>query len=65
MENDLSYYTRRAAEERSAANATQGPVRDAHLEMARRYEERLHSAKVAARRSAMHAVASEAPTAAA
>lgn len=56
MENDVSYYMRRAAEEGAAATATHGRARDVHLELARRYQERVHSAEVEARRSAIHAV---------
>ncbi len=51
MENDRSYFMRRAAEERSAAdNASDGAARDAHLEMARRYRNLLsdlHSSQTA------------------
>jgi len=38
MRNDRSYFMRRAAQERSAAdNASGDKARDAHQEMARRY----------------------------
>jgi hypothetical protein len=40
MENDRSYFMRRAAQERSAADhALDDAARDAHLEMARRYRQ--------------------------
>lgn len=40
MENDRSYFMRRAAQERSAADhASDEAARDVHLEMARRYRD--------------------------
>jgi hypothetical protein len=40
MENDRSYFTRRAAQERTAADqARNNAARDAHLDMERRYRE--------------------------
>jgi hypothetical protein len=40
MENNRSYFMRRAAQERSAADTADGDrARKAHLEMARRYRE--------------------------
>lgn len=40
MENDRSYFARRADEERSAADKADNPkARDAHRQMAERYEE--------------------------
>jgi hypothetical protein len=40
--NDLSYFLRRASEERTAALYARDPrVRRVHLEMAERYEERV------------------------
>jgi hypothetical protein len=40
--SDLSYYRRRASEERTAAlNSRDARVRRAHTEMAERYEERV------------------------
>ncbi|MGI8705187.1 MAG: hypothetical protein ACR2JJ_05250 [Sphingomicrobium sp.] len=40
MEDDLTYFKRRASEERAAAKkATQLLERDTHLEMAERFEE--------------------------
>jgi len=41
METDLVYYRRRSAQETAAAAAARDPkVRQIHLELARRYEER-------------------------
>lgn len=49
MRNDRSYFMRRAAQERSAAaTATARKAREAHEQMARHYEDRLHSAETAA-----------------
>jgi hypothetical protein len=40
MENDQSYFMRRAAQERSAAlNAGHGKAREAHKELADRYQD--------------------------
>jgi hypothetical protein len=42
MTTDLSYYRRRASQERTAALQARDPrVRRVHLEMAERYEERV------------------------
>lgn len=42
MQSDLSYYRRRASEERTAALQSRHlGVRRAHVEMAKRYEERV------------------------
>ena len=42
MPNDLSYFLKRASDERTAAlHARDSRVRRAHLEMAERYEERV------------------------
>ena len=42
MTSDLSYFLRRASEERTAALYAKDPrVRRVHLEMAERYEERI------------------------
>ena len=44
MTSDLSYYRRRASEERTAALNSRDPrVRRAHVEMAERYEERVRA----------------------
>jgi hypothetical protein len=42
MTSDLSYYRRRASEERTAALNSRDPrARRAHIEMAQRYEQRV------------------------
>jgi predicted nuclease with TOPRIM domain len=42
VSNDLSYFRKRASEERTAAlNARDARVRKVHVEMAERYEERV------------------------
>jgi hypothetical protein len=42
METDVQYYTRRASEERLAAmRSAHVTVRQAHLDMAQRYDERV------------------------
>lgn len=47
MEVDLAYYRRRSAQETLAASeATDGRVREIHLELARRYAERAQSIDV-------------------
>jgi hypothetical protein len=40
MENDRSYFLRRAAQERSAATCAEGKARAVQLELADRYEQR-------------------------
>lgn len=43
MESDVSYFKRRASEERAAAlSASDRQAQKAHLEMARRYEDFVH-----------------------
>jgi hypothetical protein len=50
MENDRSYFMRRAAQERSAADRASGSAsRGAHLELERRYRELVGSVKSPAR----------------
>lgn len=44
MNTDRTYFMRRAAQERSAALNADGKARDAHLELAERYQELTHSA---------------------
>lgn len=45
MENDRTYFMRRAAQERSAADHASGPkARKAHQAMAERYKDLVHSA---------------------
>ena len=47
MHKDLSYYRRRASEERTAALYARHPhVRKVHLELAERYEERVRGLTV-------------------
>lgn len=47
MQNDLSYYRRRASEERTLAlQARQPSVRRIHVEMAERYEARVRGMAV-------------------
>jgi hypothetical protein len=42
MENDLTYFTRRASEERAAAaHAVSAKAQQAHLQLAQHYEARL------------------------
>ena len=43
MESDRTYFMRRAAQERSAAVNADGKAREAHLELAERYQELTHS----------------------
>lgn len=46
MEDERSYYFRRAVEERSAAGKSANPkAREAHERMAERYEEQAHAAE--------------------
>ena len=45
MDNDRNYFTRRASEERSAADKAENPkARDAHRLMAERYEKQASTA---------------------
>ena len=51
MENDRSYFMRRAAQERSAADRAWGKAaRVAHLELERRYRELVGSVRARVRR---------------
>jgi hypothetical protein len=53
MENDRTYFMRRAAQERSAAdNAAGTKARKAHEIMAKRYKDLVHSGEDRARRPA-------------
>ena len=57
MEAELAYYRRRSAEELKAAdNAHDGKVRNVHLELGRRYGERVSTMEAELRRSQLHAV---------
>jgi hypothetical protein len=47
MDTDLAYYRRRAAEEKAAAAAApHSRVRSIHVELARRYDERIRAIEV-------------------
>jgi hypothetical protein len=53
MENDRTYFMRRAAQERSAAdNAADTKAREAHETLAKRYKDLVHSADEFERRPA-------------
>ena len=57
MEADLSYYQRRSAEESAAAAAApNAKAREAHLELARRYEEQIAKLDSELRRAGLHLV---------
>jgi hypothetical protein len=43
METDRSYFMRRAAQERSAATHSKGKAREAHRQMADRYQDLVHA----------------------
>lgn len=57
MEADLKYYHRRSAEESAAARAAlDAKVRDIHLELARRYAERITALNAATQKVSLHLV---------
>jgi hypothetical protein len=57
METDLAYYRRRAAEEAAAAAAARhAKVQQVHLELARRYSERVDALEVEPARAALRLV---------
>jgi hypothetical protein len=57
MDKDRLYFARRAVQERAAAlSATDARVRQVHLEMAARYEERLVEIGKAERAAGIHLV---------
>jgi hypothetical protein len=57
MEADLAYYQRRSREEAAAAAAAEHQgVRAAHLELRRRYEERIAGLGAEQRRSEIHLI---------
>lgn len=57
MEADLKYYRRRSAEESAAAEAARdSKVRAIHLELARRYTERINSLKATVQVASLHLV---------
>ena len=58
MEADLNYYHRRSAEESAAAEAAHNSkVREIHLELARRYSDRITALNAASQRASLHLVA--------
>ena len=60
MEQELTYYRRRAAEEtEAAASSAEGKVREIHLELCRRYDERASNIEAEDRRSELHAVSAD------
>lgn len=57
MDADLKYYHRRSAEESAAAEAARdSKVREVHLELARRYAERITTLNATVRRRSLHLV---------
>jgi hypothetical protein len=55
METDLSYYRHRASKERAAAaSSANGNARAAHLELARRYDERVELLAAESSASRLH-----------
>jgi hypothetical protein len=57
MEADLAYYRRRSAAEANAAAAALDPVvRDVHLELVRRYAERVATLEAGRARAPAHLV---------
>ena len=57
MEADLKYYHRRSAEESAAAAAARdSKVREIHLELARRYAERIAAMNATVQRAPFHLV---------
>jgi Skp family chaperone for outer membrane proteins len=57
MEADLQYYLRRSAEESAAAeSAHNSKVREIHLELARRYAERIAALNATVQRASLHLV---------
>ena len=57
MLSDLSYYSRRAAEERKAGmTAVNEKVRATHFDLATRYESRVKELEAQVRRSGFHIV---------
>ena len=58
MEAELAYYRRRSAEEAAAADSAElQSVRDAHLELARRYDDRIAALETENGRAGIHLVA--------
>jgi hypothetical protein len=57
METDLVYYRRRSAEEKAAAKAALDPrVRRVHVDLARRYDERIAALTTERGQSHLHLV---------
>ena len=57
MEADLKYYRRRTAEESAAAEAARdSKVREVHLELARRYAERISALNANVQKASLHLV---------
>ena len=57
MDAELKYYRRRSDEETAAAQAANdGKVRDVHLELSRRYHEKISTIEARIRRSQLHLV---------
>jgi hypothetical protein len=57
MEAELNYYRRRSVEESAAANAAADfKVRNVHLELGRRYNEKISTIEAEIRRSQLHLV---------
>lgn len=57
MDAELGYYRRRIAEESAAAaSASDQTVRSVHLELVRRYEERIVALQAQERRAQMHLI---------
>jgi hypothetical protein len=57
MDGDLKYYRRRSVEESAAAQrAPNAKVREVHLELARRYDERISALSVPAEKISLHLV---------
>jgi hypothetical protein len=57
MEVDIGYYSRRSAEEASAASAAADPhVRNVHLELRRQYDQRVAALEAELRRAKVRLV---------
>jgi len=57
MEAELKYYHRRSAQESAAAEAARdAKVREIHLELARRYSERIAALKETVQKASLHLV---------
>ena len=57
MEAELNYYRRRSVQETAAAAAaTDGKVRSVHLELGRRYDEKISTIEAEMKRMQLHLV---------